>query len=145
MVCALALLVAQPAAAQSVAVSNAWVRTTAPSQKNAAVYMDVKSEGNAVLVATGSPLAQRAELHSMSVEGGVMRMRPLQRIELPGGKTVRLQPTGLHVMLVDLKRPLKAGEKVPLVLSVQSSGTSLTTLEIEAEVRDADATRAHKH
>ena len=118
---------------------------TAPSQKNAAVYMELTSGPNAALVAAGSPLAQRAELHSMSVDAGVMRMRPLERIELPAGKTVRLQPTGLHVMLVDLKRPLKAGEKVPLVLSVQSSGTSLTTLEIEAEVRDADAASAHKH
>jgi copper(I)-binding protein len=145
MVCTLALLVAHAAAAQTVAVSNAWVRTPAPSQKNAAVYMDLKSEASAALVAAGSPLAERAELHSVSVEAGVMRMRPLARVELAAGKTVRLQPSGAHVMLVDLKRPLKAGDKVPLVLSVQSSGTSLTTLQIEAEVRDAEPAATHKH
>ena len=145
MVCAVALLVSHAAAAQTVAVSNAWVRTPAPSQKNAAVYMDLKAATSGALVAAGSPFAERAELHSMSVEAGVMRMRPLQRVELPGGQTVRLQPSGAHVMLVDLKRPLKAGDKVPLVLSVQSSGSSLTTLKIEAEVRDGDPAAAHKH
>jgi copper(I)-binding protein len=83
------------------------------------------------------------ELHSMTLDGGVMRMRALPRIELPAGKTVNLAPNGLHLMLIDLKRPLKAGDKLPLVLSVQTSGTSVTTLNVEAEVRAAG--ELHKH
>jgi copper(I)-binding protein len=73
----------------------------------------------------------------MSTEGGVMRMRALPRIDLPAGQTVKLTPGGMHVMLIDVKQPLKAGDKVPLVLSVQSSGMSLTTVKLEAEVRTA--------
>jgi copper(I)-binding protein len=137
--CALAFaaLVAQPVYAQSVKVGNAWVRATAPGQKTAGAYVDVTSDSNAALVAVGSPVAARAELHSMSTEGGVMRMRALPRIDLPAGQTVKLTPGGMHVMLIDVKQPLKAGDKVPLVLSVQSSGMSLTTVKLEAEVRTA--------
>jgi copper(I)-binding protein len=138
-VCAIVLgtLAAAPVFAQSVKVANAWVRAPAPGQKTAAAYFDVTSESNAALVAAGSPAADRAELHSMSMDGGVMRMRGLPRIELPAGQTVKLTPGGMHLMLIDLKQPLHAGDKVPLVLSVQSSGTSLTTVKLEAEVRAA--------
>jgi copper(I)-binding protein len=142
---ALATLAAPPAFAQSVKVENAWARATVPGQKTGSVYVDLTSASNAALVAAGSPLAARAELHSMTMDGGVMRMRALPRIELPAGQTVKLAPGGMHVMLVDLKQPLKAGDKVPLTLSVQSSGTSLTTLKIEAEVRAAGAIENHQH
>jgi copper(I)-binding protein len=143
-VLALAIAVTPLASAQSVNVANAWVRAPAPGQKTAAVYVDLTSRENAALVAAGSPAAERAELHSMSMDGGVMRMRAQAKIELPAGRTVKLAPGGTHVMLVDLKRPLKSGDTVPLVLSVQSAGTSLTTLKIEAEVRAAGA-EAHQH
>jgi copper(I)-binding protein len=148
--CVLAALAAPAAFAQSptagVKVENAWARATAPGQKTGSVYVDLTSASNAALVAAGSPLAARAELHSMSTEGGVMRMRALPRVELPAGRTVKLAPGGMHVMLVDLKQPLKPGDKVPLTLSVQSSGTSLTTLKIEAEVRAADGSaNSHQH
>jgi copper(I)-binding protein len=136
-----------PAAfAQSVKVENAWARATVPGQKTGGIYVDLTSANDATLVAAGSPVAARAELHSMSMDGGVMRMRALPRIELPAGKTVKLAPGGMHVMLVDLKQPLKAGDKIPLTLSVQSSGTALTTLQLEVPVRAADsAADAHKH
>jgi copper(I)-binding protein len=132
-------------AATGVKVENAWARATAPGQKTGSVYVDLTSGSDAALVAAGSPLAERAELHSMSTEGGVMRMRALPRVELPAGRTVKLAPGGMHVMLVDLKQPLKPGDKVPLILSVQSSGSALTTLKIEAEVRAEGGAKAHKH
>ena len=130
-----ALFTTAAVAAGSVKIASAWARATAPGQTTAAVYLEMTSETTAALVAAGTPLARRAELHSMSMEGGVMRMRPLSRIELPAGKRVKLAPGGAHLMLLDLKQPLKPGDRVPLVLSVQSSGTSLTTLKIDAEVR----------
>lgn len=132
---AAALFITGAAGADSVKVANAWARATARGQTTTVVYLELTSDTNAALVAAGTPLAQRVELHSMSTEGAIMRMRPLPRIELPAGKTVKLAPSGVHLMLIDLKQPLKAGDKLPLVLSVQSSGTSLTTLKIEAEVR----------
>lgn len=137
-----------PATAQSVKVANAWVRAPAPGQKTAGAYLELTSERNAALVAAGSSVAERVELHSMSMEGGVMRMRALPRIELPAGQAIRLAPGGLHLMLIDLKQALKPGDRVQLVLSVQpsgaSSGTSLTTITLEAEVRAASGD-PHKH
>ena len=130
-----ALFITGAPAADSVKISGVWARATAPGQTTAVVYMEVKSAATAALVAAGTPLAGRAEFHSMTMEGGVMRMRALPRVDLPAGKTVKLAPGGAHLMLIDLKSPLRPGDKVPLVLSVQSPGNSLITLKINAEVR----------
>lgn len=143
LLCVLAASVSA-AAAQSVKVANAWVRSTAPGQTSAGAYVELTSDAQAALVAAGSALAGRTELHSMSMDGGVMRMRPLSRVELPAGQTVKFAPGGLHLMLLDLKQPLKMGDKVPLVLTIQSSGTSITTVKVEAEVK-AGPGGAHKH
>jgi hypothetical protein len=146
---ALALAWVSPleAAAQSVKVGNAWVRAPAPGQKTASVYVELTSERNAALVAAGSPAAAGVEMHTMSMDGGIMRMRAVPRIELPAGRTVKLGPGGLHLMLIEVRKPLKAGDKVRLVLSVQetgpAAGMSLTTLELEAEVRAAATAHSH--
>ena len=147
LVLAAAACAAAPSAfAQSVKVENAWARATVPGQKTGSVYLELTSAGDAALVAAGSPAAARAELHSMTMDGGVMRMRALPRVELPAGRKVALAPGGMHVMLVDLKQPLKVGDRVPVTLSVQASGTSLTTLKLEVPVRAADsAAEHHKH
>jgi copper(I)-binding protein len=142
---AAAMLVASAPAAQTVKAANAWARATAPLQKTASVYLDLTSDRNAALVAAGSPFARRAELHSMSVEGGIMRMRPLPAVDLPAGQTVRLAPNGQHIMLFDLKRELRPGDRLPLVLSIQSSGTSLTSLSVDVEVRGLAPDGPHKH
>lgn len=132
------------AATADIKVENAWARAPAPGQKTAGAYLELKSPVNASLVAAASPLAERVEIHSMSMDGGVMRMRPMQRLELPAGKTVKLAPNGIHLMLVELKRPLKAGDKIPLSLTVQTAGAAPTTLKIEAEVRPLTS-EGHHH
>lgn len=143
--CVAAALLTTHVSAQSVQVANAWARATAPGQNTAGVYADLTSTTNTAIVAAASPWAKRAELHAMNMDAGVMRMRPLQRVELPVGKTVKLAPNGMHVMLSDLKQPLKPGDKVPVVLSLQRSGSSLTTLRFEAEVRPIAGSDSHKH
>ena len=129
------------ARAQPVSVKDAWVRAPAPGQKVAAAYMELVSRAPLALTGVASPAAGSAELHATSMEGGVMRMRPVTRIELPAGGTVKLAPGGLHVMLVDLKQPLKPGDKVPLTLTVQradfaSSSVFTVTAVVRAEVPD---------
>ena len=75
-----------------------------------------------------------------------MRMRPVARIELPAGKTVTLAPGGLHIMLIDVKQPLKTGDKVPLTLTVQRADfSSRSVFTVQAEVRPAAADKAHRH
>ena len=146
----IAVLAFAPAAfaAQGVKVENAWVRAPVAGQKVAGAYVELTSESNAALVAAGSPFAGRVEMHTMTTEGGVMRMRAVPRIELPAGQTVKLAPNGVHLMLFELKQPLKLGDKVPLTLSIQptgaTAGMSLTTLTLEAEVRTG-AAPAHTH
>jgi len=134
------------AQAQPVTVKDAWVRAPAPGQKVAGAYMELVSRTDLALTAVASPAAARAELHSTSVEEGVMRMRPVARIELPSGKAVKLAPGGLHIMLFDVKQPLKPGDKVPLTLTVQRADfSSRSVFTVLAEVRAVAAENAHRH
>lgn len=124
------------AQAAEVSVQDVWLRQPAPGQSVAGVFLTIRSEQNAALVAASSPVAGSAQLHRMSMDNGVMRMRPVARIDLPAGQTVRLAPGGLHVMLLDLRRQLHAGERIPLALVVNEAGHHAQTLEVQAEVRD---------
>ena len=134
------------AQAQPVTVKDAWVRAPAPGQKVAGAYMELVSRTDLALTAVASPAAARTELHSTSVEEGVMRMRPVARIELPSGKAVKLAPGGLHIMLFDVKQPLKPGDKVPLTLTVQRADfSSRSVFTVLAEVRAVAAENAHRH
>jgi copper(I)-binding protein len=132
-------LAASAAAAADVKVENAWARAPAPGQKVASAYAELTSPSNAALLGAASPVAERVELHTMTMDGGVMRMRAVPRVELPAGTTVKLAPGGLHLMLFGLKQPLHGGDKVPLELSVQSAGSAPATLKVEAEVRSPGA------
>ncbi len=138
-------LLAAAAQAQPVTVREAWVRAPAPGQKVAGAYMELVGRSPSTLVSITSPVAGRVELHSTAMEGGVMKMRPVGRIELAAGKTVRLEPGGLHAMLIDLQRPLKPGEKVPLTLTIQRADFSHVVFTVQAEVREAAVAKAHQH
>ena len=131
-------------AAEPVSISNAWVRVPAPGQKVAGAYMDLVSPGAAAVAGAASPAAARVELHSTSMDGGVMKMRPVETIALPAGKPVRLAPGGLHLMLVDLRQPLKEGDRVPITLSIRR-GDATTEVKVEAPVRATAGGSAHKH
>lgn len=131
------------AAAQPVSVKDAWVRAPAPGQQVVGAYMELTGRINLALVSVASPVAGRVELHSMAIEDGVMKMRPVGRIELPAGKPVKLAPGGLHVMLMDLKRALKPGDRVPLTLTVQRPDFGRAVFTIEAGVRAAAPEPAH--
>ncbi len=131
-------------AADAVSIGKPWVRATVPGQSVAGAYMDITAKTNAALVGVASPVAARAELHTMTMDGGVMKMRPLDKLDLPAGKTVNLEPGGHHVMLIDIKRELKAGERVPLTLTVQDPRGAKSTLKVDAEVRAA-AAGGHMH
>lgn len=134
------------ARAQPVTVKDAWVRAPAPGQKVAGAYMELVSRTPLALTGVASAAAARAELHSTSMEGGVMRMRPVARIELPAGSTVKLAPGGLHIMLVDLRQPLKPGDKVALTLTVQRADfASSSVFTVTAVVRAETPDTTHRH
>lgn len=142
-----ACLLAAPAWAQVVIVKDAWVRGTVAEQTATAAFMTLTASENAVLVGVSSPVAGLAEVHEMSMDDGIMKMRALPRLVLPAGKSVALTRGGYHVMLMDLKRTLSKGDIVPLLLKVEGKDKMLSTLEVKAEVRELTAPppMEHKH
>jgi periplasmic copper chaperone A len=124
-----------PPAAAQVQASEAWARGTVPGQTTSAIYLRLRSAEPAAVIAVDSPLGV-AELHEMKMDGDIMRMRPLKRLELPAGRTVELNPAGAHVMLTGLKRPLAKGDRVPLRLTVEAAGGTRRIVEVTADVRD---------
>lgn len=132
----LPLLLASPAwAAAAIKVENAWIREPAPGQVVVGGFMDITSAKDASLIRVTSPAAT-VEMHEMKMQGGVMQMRALQKIDLPGGKTVKLEPGGLHLMLEKLKKPIKAGDKLALTLKIKN-GSKTETVRVAAEVRSS--------
>jgi copper(I)-binding protein len=128
-------LLASPALADTVKVDAPWVRATAPGQKVAGGFMTLTADADMVLVGGASPVSKHVELHYMKMENGVMEMREMKEIQLPKGKAVSLEPGGLHVMFIDLKTPIKAGQRVPLTLRVKGIDGKEQKLEVEAEAR----------
>ena len=123
-----------PAWAANVSVTDAWARATMPGQKVSGAYMQIRSDADSRLVGASSPAVPRVEMHEMKMDGDVMRMREVKAIELPKGKTVSLEPGGYHIMLMNLAKPIAAGEVIPLVLTVESGGKQ-QTIEVKAEAR----------
>jgi len=135
-----AVLLAASATAQGqVEAWAAWARATVQGQTTAGVYMQLTSSEHASLVGVESPAAGGAEVHETRMEGKVMRMRALSSLELLPGKTVEFKPGGYHIMLLELKRPLKKGEVVPIRLKLEMKDKSIRTLEVRAEVREPTA------
>jgi copper(I)-binding protein len=124
---------ATEAAASIIAVTEPWSRETAEGQNAGGAFMTIANTGTAADRLTGgsTPVAGRVEIHTMSMDGGVMRMRQLEEgLEVPAGGEVTLKPGSFHVMLMDLKQPLKAGDKVPLALTFAGAGTIETQLDV---------------
>jgi len=140
--CALAV----PAAALAqVTVTDAWVRGTVPAQKATGAFMQLKSAKDAALVGVTTPIAGIVEIHEMKMDGAVMRMGAVPRLELPAGKVVDLKPGGYHVMLMDLKQPLKEGDSVPVTLAFQDKAGARYTMDVKVPVRALGAsTSPHK-
>jgi len=118
-----------------VTVTEPWVRATVPAQKATGAFMRVQSATAARLVGVQSDAAGRAELHEMAMDGQTMRMRQVDAIELPAGKPVNLASGGYHVMLFDLKRQMKEGESVALVLTVQDAAGKRQDVKVNVPVR----------
>jgi periplasmic copper chaperone A len=129
-----ALALAAPAAAQ-VTASDAWVRGTVTGQMATGAFMQLKSPTDTALVAAASPVAKIVEIHEMKMDAGVMKMGAIDRLALPAGKAVELKPGGYHVMLMDLKQPLKEGDTVPLTLTFEDKSGRKQALDVKVPVR----------
>jgi periplasmic copper chaperone A len=118
-----ALVLCMTAQAQAqVKIDKAWARPTVPGQQGGGGFMTMQSPVADKLLSGSTPAAERFELHTMAMEGDVMKMREVKAIELPAGQKVELKPGGLHVMFIGIKEPLKVGSKVPVTLKFEKAG-----------------------
>jgi copper(I)-binding protein len=111
-------------------IKNVWARATPPGAAVGGGYLVIRNKGAGKdrLVGVTSPASARVEIHEMTMEKDVMRMREEKGVDVPANNSVELKPGGYHLMLIDLKAPLKAGDKVPLTLRFEKAG------EIKAEL-----------
>lgn len=123
--------------APDVIVANAWVRAPVPGQPVAAAYMEITSARGGTLQQIGTDAAGEVQVHSMRMEGDIMRMRQLRQLPLPAGQTTRLAPSGTHLMLLDLKRPLRPGAVVRFNLTVRDTRGQVRVIHAVAPVRAA--------
>lgn len=134
---ALVLLVSAVASAQeyhlgSLTIEHPWARASAGD--NGSAYMTISNSGTAPdqLIAVTSPAADKVELHTHIKEGEVMKMRPVQAIDVKAGEHAVLEPGGLHIMLIGLKEPLKEGEKFPLTLTFEKAGSVAVEVAVQS-------------
>lgn len=128
-----ATLVLAPFAAQAhdsvtagdLTIENARARATPAGARVTGGYMLIENRGAAPdrLVGGSTPAAERVEIHEMAMDDGVMKMRPIPGgLEIPPGGSVELKPGGYHIMLMELKAQLNAGDEVPATLTFEKAG-----------------------
>jgi len=141
------LMLAAACAAAQTEVRQPWVRATVAQQRVTGAFMQILSSKDARLVEVRSEVAQVVELHEMVMDRNVMKMRAVAGLDLPAGKSVELKPGGYHVMLMDLKRQLDAGDSVPLTLVIEGRDGKRETVAVKAAVRalNTPAESEHKH
>ena len=130
---AICLLVAGAAMAQTgeIDVKDAWARATPGKAENGAAYVTIVSPTADRLVSVSSPVAKKAGLHTMTMDGGVMKMRPLAGVDVPANEPVTLKPGGMHIMLQGLSEPLQAGKSFPLTLTFEKAGQREVEVAVE--------------
>ena len=134
---------AAPVAAQ-VTITDAWIRGTVPGQQATGAFMNLRAATDTALVGVAAPAGTTAEIHKMAMENGVMRMSAIEALPLPAGKAVQLQPGGYHLMLTNLKQPLKEGDTVAVKLTFRDASGKETVTEVTIPVRALTAP-AMKH
>jgi len=143
--CLMVVLPLACAHGQTIEVKDAWIRGTVPGQTSTGAFMNITSQVPARLVGAASPAAAVVQIHKMTMEGGVMKMFQVDGIDLPANRTVSLASGGYHVMFLELKRELKAGDRVPLKLTFELADKKRETLELAVEVRDVTGEKKHGH
>jgi len=122
-------------AADIAKVTDAWVRLPPPGAKIVAAYLTIESKQALSLSHVTSPAAEAVEIHTMSMHNGMMKMRQIPALELEAGKPVKLEPGGLHLMLINPKQALKEGDTVQLVLNFKQGTRVVGAVDVQATVK----------
>ncbi len=124
-----------------VTAAHPWARATPGGASVSAAYMEIRAVSGADdrLVSVSSPVAAKVEIHSHTEEAGVMKMRRVDGVDVKGGSSLVLKPSGYHVMLMELKAPLKEGDLIKMTLQFAKAGP----IDIEATVEPIGAMGPH--
>jgi hypothetical protein len=126
---------AEDVKAGDLVISQAWTRATPGGAKTGGGFLTIENKGSAPdkLVGVSADVAGKIEVHEMKTDNGVMKMRPVEGgLTIDPGKTVKLAPGGYHLMMMDLKSPLKQGDKLPVTLQFEKAGKVAVTLDVQA-------------
>jgi len=126
-------------------VNNAWAGATPGKAENGVAFLTIQSPTADRLVSASSPVAKKAELHTMSMQGMVMKMRPITGLDIPAGQPVTLKPGGEHIMLMGLNQPLHEGQSFPLTLDFEKAGPRTVTVTVEKAGARGPGPAAAKH
>jgi copper(I)-binding protein len=124
-------------------IDHPYARPTPPGARTAGVYFTIRNGGKEAdrLVNAKTPAAQSAEIHSMTMQGNLMKMRQVPGVEIPAGGEVAFKSGGYHVMLVGVSHPLAVGDQVPLTLTFEKAGP----VQVFANVEAANAKTQQEH
>lgn len=137
--CAAASVCAADAKIGNLSIDDVWARTGQPGQVSAA-FMEIKNKGAAdKIVAANCDCAKATELHTMKMADGKMIMAQVPAMEVPANGELKLKPGGYHIMLINLTRPLVAGESLPIKLKFEKAGE----VTVQAKVKDKAAHMGH--
>lgn len=137
---------AQEAKVGSIKIENAYTRSTVPGQQVAGGFMKIENKGGVdQLISASSPVAGEVQLHEMAMEGNVMKMRQVKDIAVPAGGIVELKPGGLHLMFMNIKAPLAAGETVLVKLKFAKAGEVEVKMPVNAMGAGAGHSGAMKY
>ena len=118
-----------------VSVKNAWVRATVGPQKTTGAFLQIETKNEVNLVKVESKAAGMVEIHEMQMDGGVMKMREVEKVNCPAGKVTELSPGGFHIMLMNLKKQAKEGYQIPLILSFEDRQGKKQVVSVNAIVK----------
>ena len=124
-----------------------WARASAGAARAGAAYLKIANAGaeDDRLTGVSAPVAERVELHTHAMSDGVMRMRRVDAVAVPGGESAELKPGGHHVMLIGLRAPLKEGETFPLTLSFEKAGTITVPVAVGSIAARGPGMKRHDH
>lgn len=133
--------------AGAIMIHDGWARASIGKAPNSAAYMTLMTHGDVAdrLIAASTPAAEKAELHNHVLEDGIARMRPVDAIDIAPGKTIALEPGGLHIMLMGLKNKLDEGADLPLTLTFEKAGDVELNLPIHGLRHGREEDSSHEH
>jgi copper(I)-binding protein len=129
------VVIADEIKAGDLVITQAWSRATPKGAKAGAGYLTIENKGSTPdrLIGGSADVAGKVEIHEMAMSKGVMKMRPLENgLVIEPGKTIKLAPGGYHMMLMDLKSPLKQGDKLPVTLEFEKAGKVAVSFDVES-------------